>query len=353
MEATFRLFPWDIEGDPDAAARLRADGVERVALAAVYHGARLVTPRHPTHRIVELPASASYLRDPAPLPGGGFSFEVAREALDRAGLRVDTWAVIGHLDGAVADEVPRVVNAYGDRLSHAPCLSQAPTRELFGALVRAAARAASGGTLHLEALGWQGLGHGSLHDKLHGADLDPATSDLLATCVCAACAARVGVDPRDLAAAVREAIDGLASGEPGSDASGPELLAAVAAARRSVAGEVVDDVLAIAIESGAAAVSVDADLLRDVSSSGRHGARGGGVERLVDCWGDVERGVAALQRAGGGTAYVDVLAGEPAGFEAHWSRLAAAGADRVHVYHAGLASTRRLRAAVAAAASLR
>lgn len=346
MDATFRLFPWDVEGDPDAAPRLRAEGVERVALAATYHGARTITPRHPRHRIVDLPVSASYVREPAPLPAGGFSFEAARNELERAGIRVDTWAVIGHVDGAVPT-LPRAENAFGDRMLHAPCLSHASTRSFLLDLVRVAARASAGATLHLEAVGWQGLGHSSMHDKLHGADLDAQTIDLLAMCVCAACAGAVAMDRGMLVETVRGAIDRSAEGsDPVSEAEAPsqEPLADLRRYRGDVAARVAEELVGVALESGAASVSLGAADAAGVLLP---------VERLVDCWGDVERGVDGLARAGTGTAYVDILSGDREAFAEHWQRLGAAGAEHLHVYHAGLASTPRLRSAVAATRSIR
>ena len=346
MEATFRLFPWDVEGDPDAASRLRTDGVERVALAATYHGARAITPRHPRHRIVDLPGSASYLREATPLPRGAFSFEQARDELERAGVVVDTWAVVGHLDGG-APSVPRVENAFGDRMPHAPCLSHSSTRSFLRELVRVVAEASAGATVHLEAVGWQELGHGSLHDKLHGADLGRASAELLAMCTCAACAGGVGVDRAALAAAVRGAVDRAMHPDdraPEVNAASDELLAALRRYRTAVAAEVAAELVDVAFDAGAAAVSLGADAATAAVPP---------VEQLVDCWGDVDRGVDALERAGGGTAYVDILTGEPDGFAEHWQLLATAGAMHLHVYHAGLASTRRVRAAVAAARSIR
>ncbi|MDR6906379.1 hypothetical protein J2X63_002065 [Agromyces sp. 3263] len=359
MEATFRLFPWDVEGDPDAAVRLRAEGVARIALAATYHGARTITPRHPLHRIVDLPGSASYLGEPAPLPLGAFSFDGARHELERVGMRVDTWAVIGHVDGA-APGVPRVENAFGDRMPHAPCLSQAPTRAFLRELVGAAARASAGAALHLEAVGWQGLAHGSLHDKLHGADLGEAAAELLAMCVCAACARAVGIDAEVLAESLRAAIDqpavGRATERRASDGRDPVYradaasdgpLAALRQYRAEVAAEIATELVALARDSGAGEVSLGAADAVGVRLP---------IERLVDCWGDVDRGVDALARKAGdtgATAYVDILSGDPDGFAAHWQRLVASGAHRLHVYHAGLASTRRLRAGVAAAGSIR
>ncbi|MGW9114088.1 hypothetical protein [Microbacterium sp. NPDC055683] len=326
MHTTFRLYPWDVDGDPAAAARLRDAGVERVSLAATYHAARVVTPHHPRHRILTLPASASYLDDAVGLPRGTASFARARAALEAEGIAVGTWAVIGHLDDALR-ELPRVVNAFGDELPHAPCLSHVAVREALRAISAAAARAAVGENIHLEAIGWQGLAHGSLHDKIHGADLSPVEAELLSLCVCAACADAAGLEAP--AAAVRAGDRDVVS----------RLREARTATADAFARLLVDDALAI----GAREVCVAVEQTGGLDGDPR-------IERLVDCWGTPERGVAALDRAGGGTAYLDILSTPREGFAAHWRALVSHGADRLHVYHAGLASPARLAAAVAAAA---
>lgn len=341
MQAMFRLFPWDVDGDRTAPGRLRDLGVTRVALAAIYHGGRLITPRHPAHRIVDLPASASYTAQGSPLPRGRFSYERARDALLDAGLEVDAWAVVGHLDGD-SDGVPRVVNGFGDRLEHAPCLAQEQTRRALRSIAHAAGRAAAGTTLHLEAVGWQSLDHGGLHDKLHGADLDQRTRSLLALCTCEACACAAGLDRVELITAVHSALDGTA---------GEASVEAALEARAAIAAQVARDIVAAALAGGAGGVSVSAAEAEPLLDDGAVD-RAAPIERLVDCWGSVERGTAALDRARGGTAYVDILTGDPAGFEAHWRRLAEHGADRLHIYHAGLASDARLRAAVTSAAAV-
>lgn len=337
MQATFRLFPWDVEADQDAASRLRADGVERVALAATYHGARTITPRHPRHRIVDLPESASYLREPTPLPRGAFSFEDARGDLERAGIRVDTWAVIGHVDGVLAD-LPRVRNAFGDRIEHAPCLSHESVRTALRKVAAAAGRAAAGATLHLEAVGWQRLAHASLHDKLHGADLTEDVEELLSVCACETCAAAANVDPALLATVVRAAVDGDPCRED-------DVLHALRAARADTADRFALDLIEVASAAGAERVGLAAD---ETPGEARDQ-----VELLVDCWGTTARALDLLAIAGGGTAYVDALTGDPREFAARWQELADAGATALHVYHAGIASTTRRRAAADAAVRCR
>ncbi|MGY5102608.1 hypothetical protein ACWC19_18785, partial [Streptomyces sp. 900105245] len=52
MKASAFVYPWDVNGDPGAAARVAGLGVEQVTLASAYHSTRALTPRHPRHRIV-------------------------------------------------------------------------------------------------------------------------------------------------------------------------------------------------------------------------------------------------------------------------------------------------------------
>jgi len=54
-------YPWDYLEDPHAATR-RECGVDVVAVAAAYHAGRVVSPLHPTRRVMEVPQSALYVR---------------------------------------------------------------------------------------------------------------------------------------------------------------------------------------------------------------------------------------------------------------------------------------------------
>jgi len=87
-------YPWDVAGDPRAAERLAALGLNEVTLAAVYHATRAVTPRHPRHRFVTAERTAAYVpldesrwRDaPIALAAADDSFVDAAEALRANGL---------------------------------------------------------------------------------------------------------------------------------------------------------------------------------------------------------------------------------------------------------------------------
>ncbi|MCX5370780.1 hypothetical protein [Streptomyces sp. NBC_00103] len=233
MKASTFVYPWDIIGDPEAAARIAALGVEQVTLAAAYHSTRALTPRHPRHRVVTAEhAAVLYPTDPAgdrwkgralrPYPAGdwapGDAYGEAAEALARAGLDVHTWVVLAH-NSRMGAEHPdtSVVNAYGDRYPWAPCIAQPATRAyLVDLAAEAAVRPGAGGT-ELESLGWYGLQHLHAHDKTGGVGLGDAGQYLMALCFCPACRAgygEQGLDADALAAGVREALEPLWRGAP-------------------------------------------------------------------------------------------------------------------------------------------
>ena len=230
MKASTFVYPWDVNGDPEAASRIAALGVEQVTLASAYHSTRALTPRHPRHRIVTA-EHAAVLYPPGdrwdgralrPYAAGdwapGDAYGEAAEALAGAGLEVHTWVVLAH-NSRLGAEHPdtSVVNAYGDRYPWAPCIAQPATRAyLVDLAAEAAVRPGARGT-ELESLGWYGLQHLHAHDKTGGVGLGDAGMYLMALCFCATCRAgygEQGQDAGELAAAVRDALQPLWQGAP-------------------------------------------------------------------------------------------------------------------------------------------
>ncbi|MFF9805114.1 hypothetical protein ACF1G5_08295 [Streptomyces coeruleorubidus] len=223
MKASAFVYPWDVNGDPQAPARIAALGVEQVTLAAAYHSTRALTPRHPRHRIVTAEHAAVLYpagdrwngRELRPYAAGdwapGDAFGEAAAALADAGLEVHTWVVLAH-NSRLGAEHPdtSVVNAYGDRYPWAPCIAQPATRAYLTDLAaEAAVRPGARGT-ELESLGWYGLQHLHAHDKTGGVGLGDAGQYLMALCFCPACRegyGRHGLDADELAAAVRTALE--------------------------------------------------------------------------------------------------------------------------------------------------
>ncbi|MDG9714641.1 hypothetical protein [Streptomyces sp. DH10] len=233
MKASAFVYPWDVNGDPEAPARIAALGVAQVTLAAAYHSTRALTPRHPRHRIVTAEHAAVLYpagdrwngRELRPYAAGdwasGDAFGEAAAALADAGLEVHTWVVLAH-NSRLGAEHPgtSVVNAYGDRYPWAPCIAQPATRAYLTDLAaEAAVRPGARGT-ELESLGWYGLQHLHAHDKTGGVGLGDAGQYLMALCFCPACRegyGRHGLDADELAAAVRTALEPVWQGVTPSD----------------------------------------------------------------------------------------------------------------------------------------
>ncbi|MGW2824885.1 hypothetical protein ACWC24_28355 [Streptomyces sp. NPDC001443] len=225
MTASAFLYPWDVNGDPAAPARVAGLGVGQVTLASAYHSTRALTPRHPRHRVVTAEHAAVLYplgdrwagRTLRPFPAGdwasGDAYGEAADALADAGLAVHTWVVLAH-NSRLGAEHPdtSVVNAYGDRYPWAPCIAQPATRAyLVDLAAEAAVRPGAHGT-ELESLGWYGLPHLHAHDKTGGVGLGEAGQYLMALCFCPDCRTgyeRRDLDPDALASAVRDALEPL------------------------------------------------------------------------------------------------------------------------------------------------
>jgi hypothetical protein len=214
------LYPWDVDDDPAAADRIAGLGLDEVVLAAAYHAVRAVTPFHPRHRIVTRDAAVYYRTDPARWRGAALrpaeanprgSFERAAARLRAAGLRVSAWAVLAHGCGVGAGNPSwHVRNAYGDGYSWALCIGSPEVRDYVAALAAEVAALGDAAAVELEACGWYGIDHGSVHDKTAGAAAGPAAEWLLSVCFCPACAdayQQAGADPEKLRSAVRAALD--------------------------------------------------------------------------------------------------------------------------------------------------
>ena len=230
MKASTFVYPWDVNGDPEAADRIAALGVEQVTLAAAYHSTRALTPRHPRHRIVTAEHAAVLYpagdrwegRELRPYPAGdwapGDAYGEAAKALASAGLEVHTWVVLAHSSRLGAEHPDTsVVNAYGDRYPWAPCIAQPATRAyLVDLATEAAVRPGARGT-ELESLGWYGLQHLHAHDKTGGVGLGDAGHYLMALCFCPTCREgydEQGLDADELAALVRDCLEPLWRGAP-------------------------------------------------------------------------------------------------------------------------------------------
>ncbi|WP_406252266.1 hypothetical protein OH786_07640 [Streptomyces atratus] len=391
MKTSAFLYPWDVVGDPDAAARVVDLGVQQVTLAAAYHSTRALTPRHPGRRVVTAEhAAVLYPPDAARWAGRTLRpyeqswvasddpFAEAAEALAAAGLEVHTWVVLAH-NSRLGAEHPdtSVVNAYGDRYPWAPCIARPAVRAYLVALAaEAAVRGGARGT-ELESCGWYGFAHLHAHDKVAGVGLGDAAQYLMSLCFCPDCRAGYaghGLDADGLAAAVRTALEPVwaGSGSPEAGRAGIEkfLGADLAAATLQWRGRVARTLQ----ESAVAAVRAAAEpgfqvLLHADPAPHRTGANVGvdpehilsvadGV--VLPCTGDDAVREAVLGPFAGrdgvlaaNFSVVTGMGGSPATLERDAAHAASLGADQLRLYHAGLASDPDLQAVAGALSRLR
>lgn len=373
MKASAFVYPWDVNGDPEAPGRIAALGVRQVTLASAYHSTRALTPRHPRHRVVTAEHAAVLYptdgrwegRTLRPYPAGdwapGDAFGEAAAALTDAGLEVHTWVVLAHNSRMGADHPDTcVVNAYGDRYPWAPCIAQPATRAyLVDLAAEAAVRPGVRGT-ELESLGWYGLQHLHAHDKTAGVTLGDAGHYLMALCFCPVCKEGYGdrgLDAGELAAAVRDALEPLWQGAPDDGGwAGIEKLLGVrpAAATRAWRDETARTLQEAAVGAVRAAAPDGFQVLLHADPVTHHVGANAGVDPahilsvadgvVVPCAGGpallkpfAEQGRAdAVLAANLGV--VSGMGGSPGTLAEDAARARERGANQIRLYHAGLAS---------------
>ncbi|MFF5568733.1 hypothetical protein ACFY7Z_11445 [Streptomyces sp. NPDC012623] len=390
MKTSVFLYPWDVVGDPGAAARVADLGVRQVTLAAAYHSTRALTPRHPRHRVVTAEyAAVLYPPDPArwahhpmrPHPAGdwapGDAYGEAAEALAAAGLDVHSWVVLAHSSRLGAEHPDTsVVNAYGDRYPWAPCVARPAVAAYLVELAAEAAVRPGARGVELESCGWYGFAHLHAHDKTGGVALGDAARYLMSLCFCSVCRegyAGLGGDPDRLADAVRRALaPGWATGSAEAGWTAVEKLigadlAALAADWRGGAARRLQ-------ESAVAAVRAEAPpgfqvLLHADPAPYRTGANagvdpahilgvadgvvlpyaGGAAEAMLGPFADHRRAASVLAANLG---VVKGMGGDPDVLATDAARAKALGATELRLYHAGLASDTDLAAVRDALAQL-
>ncbi|MFD1146257.1 hypothetical protein [Saccharothrix hoggarensis] len=369
------MYPWDVIGDPDAVARVASLGVDAVALAASYHTVRAATPFHPRRRMVDARHAAFYLpvreeawRDKRLSPAtpswmdGDDSFGDAASAVRAAGLPVYAWTVLTH-SSRLGDANPDLVvrNAFGDAYPYALCPSNEHVVEYARTLVSEVLELGRPDGVVLEACGPLGFFHGGHHEKTDGADWSAVQQKLLSLCFCAACTDRY-TDPVGLRDVVRAAVDrGADSVEEALGDRAGHVREVRTGISRSLRRELVG-----LIRATAPATRIAAHATADPWGTGPFATVAGGVDADVDvltvtCWPGVDASVPAIralrEEADVRTAaYVLALPPKPVDGDellAEWLAYAEAGVEEFHLYHAGLASARRLDAVRHAVAGIK
>jgi hypothetical protein len=258
VSVTGYAFPWDFIDDPGALARTQELDVDVVALAGSYHATRVVNTFHPTRRVTDIPYSAFYgtRRDGAwrghrltpRVPswlGHGDALATSAQLLTGAGIGVDAWIVLTHVDDPEFTDLELVErNAYGEHYPYALCPASEDVREYCLTLVDETLRSADVRGVVLEASGPMGFDHAGVHDKSGFATLSVAQRQLLSLCFCAACRKgqqALGLDPDEIATKVRVGIDDDASTPEA--ALGSELADALAGFRVALGTELRDSII--------------------------------------------------------------------------------------------------------------
>ena len=366
-------YTWDLVGDPAAAERIAALGVDTVTLQAAYHSVRATTAWHPAHRVVHAEHAAAYfplrssswgdvrLRPATPSWGVDVEdrFGTATAALAAVGLRTEAWVVLTHsskVGGSAPDLTVR--NAYDEVFGYALCPAQPAVREYALMLVQEICALYDVPALVLEACGWLGFEHGSHHEKTSGADLSACARDLLSICLCTACARGLDLDVVRLAFDIRMVVDrelqqGVSAGANLAEALGSERAQTIYDHRTAVIAALVRDAAALAGDRELLLMATD-DPQVTGPDVGLDLTRASPDAFMLKCWDDEEAAIGRMKAAAARTAVplvanVNALGERPSELPALASRLVAAGASQVRYYHAGLASPARqaaIRAAV-------
>ncbi|WP_157509324.1 hypothetical protein [Glaciibacter superstes] len=375
--STIYAYPWDV-ADASAADTIAAIGADSVTIAAAYHAVRAVAPRHSTRRVID--SDRSRLFSPwrgdvwrgQPLhPGRGAdvtgvedSFGAARDLLAERGVKVRAWIVMSHVDGLDAPLGLFRQNALGEISRHALCPSQPAVRAYGNRLIREVVETTGTDDVVLESVGPMGLHHAAMHDKVRMPLLSETMGAALSFCFCAGCCdclRRHKIDAERFRTQLRRSI--LTGDEEQLTIQLEEPV--VREHVRSVSATASVDAVGAAFESGARTITLHATA-EDTSGGPAVGigprllpaiARAAGTASLrfvTSGWDGAAAGARRLRALRAAApdqeigAYVTVLDASALGSSAEdlatgWGVLADAGAQELHVYHAGLAPPSVLR----------
>ncbi len=234
--AALLAYPWEFTLDPEAGKAIAAAGISAVCVAGAYHAVRALRARGVAPRVIDVPHSAAYwpveaqryparLRPAAPPPWAG-SAVAAIGSCRSAGLAAGAWLSVLH-STRLASSAPdlALVNCFGDVYRHALCPAHDEVRDYAAALVREATDRLAPDWVELEAIGYHGFRHASLHDKA-GVPVSDDTAYLLSLCFCTACrrlSSARGGDPERLAETVRDEVTRRLAGGPSATIDVAEL----------------------------------------------------------------------------------------------------------------------------------
>ncbi|KDN24167.1 hypothetical protein [Amycolatopsis rifamycinica] len=362
MKVTGYAYPWDVL-EPGFAARVRALGVDEVAVALSYHSARAATPWSPSRTAV-VARHAAFYRPVRPDGWGALrpstpdwmaaedSGGDAVRLLGEAGIPAAAWIVLTH-NSQLGYEHPDVVvrNCFGESYPWALCPSQLGVREYAAAVVANSVAGLELSSVILEACGPLGAVHQHQHEKTDGV-WAPAVARLLSICCCDACASSWDVDADAVRAQLVEEVRRLiATGDLGVTADGlpPSLTSMLLRSRQRATDELRAAVLATLppgtriVLHGAldpwvtgALPGLTPSAPEDVDTVVLFGwASATGAEAVAAAREALPERVAIAS-------YITAVAAAPVpDIAAYVGELAKAGAAELHLYHLGLAGPGR------------
>jgi len=196
----FWVYPWDLN-DITVEDRLGAIcdlGATAISIPFAYHSVRALAPHREGQKVVSAPAALGFRPRPGEFSASRIHPRWAEWATDEGpvpglmpqakknGLRVKAWTVVFHSSPLASENSHSAIrNCFGDTFVHALCPSAPDAREYAVRLVRAiSARAVH--AIELEAAGFYGYEHLSLHDKC-GVTFDLFHHFLFSCCFCPHC----------------------------------------------------------------------------------------------------------------------------------------------------------------------
>ena len=216
----FWVYPWDLSdiGVEDRLNAIRDLGATAISIPFAYHSVRALAPHREGQKVVSAAAALGFRPRPGEFPAPGIHPQWAEWATDegpvpglmsqatRNGLRVKAWTVVFHSSPLASENSHAAIrNCFGDTFLHALCPSAPDAREYAVRLVRAVS-ARPVHAIELEAAGFYGYEHLSLHDKC-GVAFDLFHHFLFSCCFCVHCKLMfesTGLDANFIAAKLRE-----------------------------------------------------------------------------------------------------------------------------------------------------
>jgi len=234
MQKNLYAYAWDFayEGLDTVLERIKAWGIDGIAMAVTYHAGKFILPHNPRHRVYfPEDGTAYFIPDdscyPGPIKPVPASFVQSNNMLadvadgcKRFGLKLTAWTVCMHNTrlGYMHPEIT-VQNVYGDRYPYCLCPAQPQAAEYVLGLISDLASNYDLDTIFLEALGYMGFPHG-FHHEFYGIRLNTCHEALLGLCFCDACSDRArqsGIDIERTAQIARENLMPIFTSDTESD----------------------------------------------------------------------------------------------------------------------------------------